>query len=599
MPDRSRLIPEANELILYAWGDADISGQNVFLYTGADSTAKENQRDSFFAKTSEGGKFPDTAVLKTTSSYNYSFIGENKVRVPYLITEVQGYNYLRFKNTDYQGSLTGSGLHRIYAFITDMKYINTSTTEITFEIDYWTTYQPFITFKSGYVERTHVPRISDTIANWLAPEPFQADLTVTHAQGFDPVSANSTRALYIITSQWPQTNPQTQQTELMNSKMFFSYYDGTAANPTNINPNAVSGFMKVYIPLSRDPSETERSILYFNQVVDDYPDIVNAIVQMYYGYWVSSDLSQFDRTRPLHNAIYIAYPDSFDYGAKSYTPKNKKLFTYPYISAEASTPNQKKDYAFELSQVVTDVGGVSKKVVAWKHSANCDTQMEILAVPVAYAGFDFDFDNAIRLADFPQVACTSDAYKQYINQNGTKNLLSYIGGTLAIAGGIGAAVVSAGAATPAVLPIIAGGATAIGGVSTIANTAETERIAKQTPGNVHGTSSPNVLWNCGEYKITYSTKTILPEQAEIIDNYFERYGYNYSKIASTSVFNSLMTNRVLYNYIKTKNYHVKGEYFVPAAARRFIEALFDRGITLWHDFEYIGSYDHQANDDPT
>lgn len=584
MPDRSRLIPENNELILYAWDNMDISHQNVYLYTGATAEQRENNRDALFAKQEDSGAFPNEAVLK---AYDYSFVKENKVRVPYLITQIHNFNYLRYKNTAVDGSLVASGLHRIYCFITDMKYINNSTTEITFEIDYWTTYQPFVSFKDGYIERTHVPKSSDTIANWLAPEPFQPDLTVTHAQGFDPVSSNSTRALWIVTSMWPQVDPSTQQTELKVSKMYFSYYDGTAENPTNINPNAVSGFMKVYIPLSRDPSETERSILYFNNLMDEYPDLVNAIVQMHYGYWVSSDLSQFDRTRPLHNASYIAYPDSFDFGNKSYVPENKKLFTYPYISAEASTPQQKKDYAFELSNVVTDIGGVSKKVVAWKHSASNDTQMEILAVPVQYRGFDFDFDNAIRLADFPQVACVSDAYKQYVNENGTKNLLSYIGGGLAIIGGLAATIMSAGSAAPATLPIIAGGATAVGGASTVANTAESERIAKQKPGNIHGTSSPGVLWNTGEYKITYSTKTILPEQAEIIDNYFTRYGYTFEKIASVSTY---MSCRSRYNYIKTKNYHVGGSYFVPAAARRYIESLFDRGITLWHDFNGVGNY---------
>ena len=174
-------------------------------------------------------------------------------------------------------------------------------------------------------------------------------------------------------------------------------------------------------------------------------------------------------------------------------------------------------------------------------------------------------------------------------------MLSYIGGVLAVGGGIAATVASAGSAAPAALPIIAGGATTLGGISTIANTAESERLAKQLPGNAHGTSSPNVLWNANEYRIKFRNKTILPEQAEIIDDYLTRYGYAFNRMASSTEINSYMNSRSLFNYMKTKNYHVKGEYFVPAQARRYIEALFDRGITLWHDFNYIGVYDHGEN----
>lgn len=574
-------IQENNELVLYAWDNMDISHQNVFLYTGSN---RENQRDSLFAKISEGGVFPDAAVLK---AFNYSFVKENKVRVPYLITQIHNYNYLRYKNTAVDGSLVASGLHRIYCFITDMKYINNSTTEITFEIDYWTTYQPFVSFKDGYIERTHVPKSSDTPGNWLAPEPFKTDFTIVREEKYDTLYTDSMPQLILECSSFYPDGGGGQLTPATIEMAYKSGVDSQGHYVPPLNPYAYTGTHIYYVQLNpNNITGIEEGLEMFRQTLENHPDWADAIVQIHYGYRVSVELSSLNTDPDLYalNSTNLVTPYEFQYDGKTHIPVNNKLFTYPYLFAEASTPQLKKEYAFELS---TQKAADGRRAIYWKHAANFFGISEVIGVPMFYSGNQFDFNNAIRLSDFPQVSCTSDAYKQYLNQNGVKNMLSYIGGALAIGGGIAATVASAGSAAPAAIPIIAGGATALGGVSTIANTAESERIAKETPGNIHGTTSPNILWNSHQFCIRYKTRQILPEQAEMIDNYFTRYGYNFGKIASVSTY---MACRSRYNYIKTKNYHVGGSYFVPAAARRYIESLFDRGITLWHDFSGVGNY---------
>lgn len=67
-------------------------------------------------------------------------------------------NYLRFNNEN----------RWFYAFIMEVRYINPSTCAITFQIDYWTTYQFDLQWKNCFIEREHVT--DDTIGKHTIDE---------------------------------------------------------------------------------------------------------------------------------------------------------------------------------------------------------------------------------------------------------------------------------------------------------------------------------------------------------------------------------------------------------------------------------------------
>jgi hypothetical protein len=89
------------------------------------------------------------------------------------------------------------------------------------------------------------------------------------------------------------------------------------------------------------------------------------------------------------------------------------------------------------------------------------------------------------------------------------------------------------------------------------------------------------------YKIHYVK--IRPEYAEIIDNYFSCFGYAIHKVKVPDI-----TSRQQWNYIKTKGCTIKknveNNKAVPMEAERAICAIFDKGITFWHNPYNIHNY---------
>ena len=83
------------------------------------------------------------------------------------------------------------------------------------------------------------------------------------------------------------------------------------------------------------------------------------------------------------------------------------------------------------------------------------------------------------------------------------------------------------------------------------------------------------------YKVHYTK--ITPEYAEIIDNYFTCFGYATHIVKVPNI-----TCRRYWNYIKTVGCTISGN--VPADAEDQIVAIYDKGITFWHDPDAIYNY---------
>ena len=66
------------------------------------------------------------------------------------------------------------------------------------------------------------------------------------------------------------------------------------------------------------------------------------------------------------------------------------------------------------------------------------------------------------------------------------------------------------------------------------------------------------------------------EYARIIDDYMTQFGY---KVNSLKVPN--ITGRPNWNYVKTQGCNITGD--IPQSDVEEIKALFNRGITIWHN----------------
>lgn len=104
----------------------------------------------------------------TFSSQSYQRAGENKLRIAALADNLYDVNYLFFDNF----IAPNTSLKTFYCFVTDVKYINDNTTEITYVVDYMQTYYFDINVPACFVEREHT--LSDNMFEHLVPEGLSA-----------------------------------------------------------------------------------------------------------------------------------------------------------------------------------------------------------------------------------------------------------------------------------------------------------------------------------------------------------------------------------------------------------------------------------------
>mgnify|MGYP006874679149 CR=1 FL=1 len=94
----------------------------------------------------------------------------------------------------------------------------------------------------------------------------------------------------------------------------------------------------------------------------------------------------------------------------------------------------------------------------------------------------------------------------------------------------------------------------------------------QAQGN---TNVGDVMYAMGDITPTFYQMTIKKEYAEIIDNYFTRFGYACKKIKTPNI-----NARKAFTYTKTTGCTIKNNG-VPADDAAKICEIFDNGITFW------------------
>ena len=263
----------------------------------------------------------------------------------------------------------------------------------------------------------------------------------------------------------------------------------------------------------------------------------------------------------------------------TYTPRNKKLVSYPYRFLSVDTICDSHEYRFEWSG--------DKTKIKFKITGAISPNPEIILSPYQYNGIHGeDSINAVEsvtLSGFPQCAFTVDSFRAWLAQSSIPDVAGIAaGGLTAIGGGAaGIAAVSAGAAASTVaLPVIAGAAGAIGligGISSLIN--------KVTKGaRTRGSQGTSTLTAMKKYLPHFRIMSIRVEQAKIIDDYFDRYGYYCGRIKVPN-----RNVRTQWTYCKTQSVNIRGN--VPDADLTKIKSIYNNGITFWRNGYTVGHYE--------
>lgn len=261
---------------------------------------------------------------------------DSTIRFEIEFEDVEQYNYVYYYNTD------DVNPKYYYAYITNLEYKNDSLVELTIDTDVFQTWQFDFIYKKSFVERKHVT---------------------------DDIIGNHTIAESVATGEYVLNDSQ-QYNHLTRSDIAY-----------------VIQFLDPYQTMTNPPKATNFGglILRGGAYVTDDPDDIENIIQAYVRadkstdniyniYCIPKYFIDYDFTNPPTDQIYLGQTDpiveSFAISKPTtlngYTPKNKKLLTFPYCYMTLSNVmgnanilhyekfiNQTNDCTFFISGVPT------------------------------------------------------------------------------------------------------------------------------------------------------------------------------------------------------------------------------------------------------
>ena len=432
-------------------------------------------------------------------------------------------NYVMFQNANF-------GSKWFYAFITRIDYLNPKTTAITFEIDVMQTWYYEYTVKECFVEREHVA--DDSIGANTVPENIEHGPYIT------------TASTSITSSDWWVVG------------LYSGFVDGQGLIAGGIRGGTL--FPLWFAQWSGLNTGTYNEIISINQAFAKAGK-ADAII----GYaMVPSEFCSLDEG--VRRQTIDCAPRTLEY-----TPRNNKLYTFPYTALSIVCPGQSVNLRYEL---FNDPNEPTMQIVG-----GFGFNPSVMCRPVDYAGISAAVEYTLTIKDWPLLPWTKNYYENWIAQNKANIAVSTVGNVVKIGGGLVAAIGSGGVAAAAGL------GAAASGLSGIISTVQEVYQHSITPDRMEGSAAAgDIMSTAGNNGFYTYCRTIQPEYARIIDDYFDMYGYAVNRVKVPD-----RSSRPSWNYVKTQNAVITGSCPVDDMAK--IRSIFDRGVTFWHG-DYVGDY---------
>lgn len=473
---------------------------------------------------------------------DFSFIREEEntvIRVPFNSEELKDCNYIVFQNPAFDSDY-------IFAFIKSIVYKGQNSSWIYFEVDKFQTWFLKCNIQPSFVEREHTN--NDTIGANTVPENLELGPYITTAKS----TTGSNMSIAWCATEIPED---------------FAIEDVFSGG-------VVNGFP-------------------FPLVWKYYGSTSNADVKQ-----LAFDLGQFAKAGKSDAIVSVfcvptfanpeqgnANPKSFIHTPAartlSFTPKNNKLYCYPFCGLIAYSNGSQSEMRYE------NFNGVAQFQVYASFGPN----PECVMFPRNYEGVTENTKYSVYSNSWPLIPWIKDYYQNWIAQNKVAIANSNFKTALKLAGGLGAAGLglalapvtggASAAATVAAATTIAGtlASTITDVTSTITQVTQAQIVPDNVNGNVNAADVLDIA-NLGGFFT--ECRTIKPEYGQIIDDYFTMFGYKTNRLKQPNI-----TGRAAFNYVKTIGANVTGK--APNEILSFIANMLDRGITFWHTND-VGNY---------
>ena len=541
-----------------------------------DSIAAQN--NYFFSK-----------AFKQFHNVSYQRERRNVITLEIPATQVYACNYLLFKNTSY-------GEKWFFAFVNSVEYVNDNVTDIYYELDVMQTWMFEYTLSQCMVEREH--SVTDKIFENTKPE------NIGYGELMCGVSQNLLSSHGLLG----------EYACVITSKPYSS---------GDVPIKLYSQFCPVYGYIGR---AEDMNVIVQEFVRTGWQDAVLSVTVGNKLMAQGADETHFDMPKqvPKEDFKFVCYgvtsginegEEQFkDQLPNGYKKKKKKLFSYPYnqlwVSNNQGTVNE---YRYEDFKI--DKDGFFHMEVA----ASGISSPECVLYPLDYRGVAKYYDHALVLTGYATVPWIGESYKAYMamnrNQienavftqgaNGLMNTISaFLGGAMTVnnaADMLQAAKADASNAGQTVSKTTKTGLRqqAMGGIFSAIGTAGTSVVDYMTtvwqveaklkdvsniPPNVGGLSGAGSVTNAlSRFDYSAYYMCVKPEYAEIVDKFFDMFGYNTCTVKVPNTH-----SRPHWNYVKTIGCEIQG--FLPQEAANIIKAVYDHGVTFWKNGDEVGNY---------
>lgn len=471
------------------------------------------------------------------SNQSYQRVEKGLIRVGIPAEQLYDCNYLMFQNKAF-------GSKWFYAFIQSVEYINNAVSEIAFVIDVIQTWWFDFELGESYIEREHAG--TDTVGSNTVPEGLELGDYYSANSGTvpNPHAAGPDGGIVVVTTfdQLNPTHPDYDGGTIKNglyTGLEYRYYsdalDVTHLIGEAIETNKVDGIIAIYMcPIEWD------------NVSDLYID----------------------------NVSIAKHQGSFN----GYTPKNKKLYTYPYNLLHVYNDQNTADFRYEY------FSGSSCNFTIYQSMI---PDPNIILVPSGYAQGSWELRLASTL--YPMCPYNTDVYKTWASANANSNSVKMLG--LNVQQAFNVVDTITGAVGNAVAGNVAGAiGSTYGGIKALTDNHlqvmafnAQKADLKTKPAQMNGSQQSGMDYSIGAKTLRWKNLKIRGEYAKIIDEYFTMFGYatHRVKIPNTN-------SRERWTYTKTAGCVVTGS--VPCDDMATICKIFDNGITFWKNPAEIGNY---------
>lgn len=519
-----------------------------------------------------------------------NYIRKNSIiRLNKNVDDCYNFNYVMYRNTDYTNKW-------FYAFVTNVEFITRGNTAVQIATDPWQTWQFDVKYYQSFVKR-EMCNVSDDYPGFnLIPEGLETgEYKIGGTAEFDNLEP-----VWVIAYLGNTWNSSGSEIPIGDGGYIAN---GIAQSVTFIICTTLDAYNSVTGQLQSDENRSQYILSCFSVprlAVQDYLNSSTAIlgIDNAYVYIQGNTYNQ----APVQKTL-LSLPNNLD----GYIPINQKLRTYPYIYVGFNPVNgQNKIYRYENFTNNTPVFNLISEV---------NPNPSIYFIPQDYRGANGNsMSDIASVSGYPTLSSRNDYFNSWLatsmptmKNNLAQTQSSYnvnrlgtgIQGALGGASTIGNMVNSsqkenttgmdmANAVTGLVSNSLSAAQNIVNQdinyeyyVKGMLAQIETQQML---PDNANLSSSNATLIGYNLFdKNIFSRYTIKAQFAKRIDKYFNMYGYETDELKIPN-----LNNRPNWNYVQTIGINITAP--IPQLDLLQIKAMFNDGVTLWHNPNTFGDY---------